>query len=73
MLVMVGNRTFDWPQASIELARQSGVTVVEMGATQQVTGHYHPSHHATCFCAVCRGQSDGHMADPCECEQCRKR
>lgn len=30
----------------------------------------HPEHHATCFCAVCRGEADGHIGDPCECGKC---
>lgn len=32
---------------------------------------YHPSHHQSCFCAVCRGDADGHINDPCECGRCQ--
>ena len=45
----------------------------KVAAMTGVHGHValNPYHHQTCFCPVCRGERDGHVADPCECGKCR--
>lgn len=65
VLVTVNGKQFDWSQASINMAKAAGLPVNVI--VHKVSGCYHPIHHAGCFCAVCRGQADGHIDDPCEC------
>lgn len=66
MWVSIRGRIFDWDQRSIDMAIANGIPV-EVRVSNM---NYHPKHHQTCFCVVCRGQVDGHITDPCQCERC---
>ena len=57
----------DW----LEQNDPNGKVAAMVGAKPITTGHYHPGHHVTCFCRVCRGDADGHISDQCECQKCR--